>query len=259
MNRVSMSSAGFAWSRWLRIAILVMVPLSVGAAVALLLREPFGPMRLAAKSVVPFAVLLPVMSLMGRARARSATSLAATLVTMTVVTWACFAVYGVPVDPRLILSLLSLAEPSFGPIGLALGIGLPVIALRYRFGHQSLTWAGPGPALLAVILAAGEATYFGGFLLGSTASLGTWSWALVGAGVLLSAALRGVPTTRALIGSAAFVAMMTWSGSPYAAFLIHVAFLDAASENTRPVRSVTTEPRNSSRPLLAAELSTRHG
>ena len=213
-------------SRLLQLA-AVAVPIVVGAVLIQELREPFDPVRLAVKSSVPFAALLPAIVLLPAGTRRAVGAAAIAFSAMGLATWSCLAVFGVPLDREVLFSILALTRPDIGSLLLSLALlGVAVAVRRWR-GTQWTIWG----SLSNVAVGAAEAVYFGGFLLASTANLGAWSWSLVGTGLALSASLRGACLWRALGGAVAMVAITLWSGSPYAAFLTHLALLGSPMQS----------------------------
>ncbi len=211
-------------SRTLQLATAVAVPMAVAVVLMQEIRQPFDPAKLAVKSAVPFAALLSALLLLPAGAVRASGSAALAIVAMGAATLSCLLVFGVPLTPQVLIQLLALTAPDLGPLLLALGIlGTTVAARRWR-GYR---WA-PWGSAADLAIGAAEAVYFGGFLLASTEHLGAWSWSLVGAGLALSARSRGAPPWRALGGAATVVVMILWSGSPYAAFLTHIALLGSS-------------------------------
>lgn len=203
----------------LRALVALAIPLGVAIAGVAVLQQPFDSLRLATKSAIPFAALVPAALLLRRGAPFDVASVVLLCAATVGATLACIAVFGVPLDVRVLVPLLSLERTDQV---LIVGLLAAAVALfRWRVRGE----AGPSPADALVALV--ESIYFGGFLLASTAPLGIGSWALVGAGLVLSALVRGAPAPRALVGATAFVGVMLWSGSPWAGCLAHAALLNA--------------------------------
>lgn len=203
--------------------LLAIVSIAVAAGLAFQLREAFGPLRLGFKSAVPFAIMAPVLTLLpSRVGWRLATSGA--VVAMAATTWACVAVFGVPLQASILVPLLGLDRVALTPLAVAALVWVAAIAVRPALDGWSPRRLRPS----SVLLAGAESVYFVGFLLTSTAHMGAESWALVGGGVLLAALARGVSPAVGVAGAAAFVAVGVWSSDAYAASLVHLAALSPA-------------------------------
>jgi len=203
----------------LRLAALV-VPIVVGASLLWQLREGFGLPRLAAKSLLPFATLVPLAAWLASRRLRDLAGTLLLIATATTAVVACFAVFGLPVHATTLAPLLGVGTPWL--LALALGVALLVTALRARLIMGSLRDSRiVTDSLLAVV----EGVYFGGFLIGATGHLGLPAGLLVAGGQLLAASARGVPFGRALVGSGALVLVALWSGSAHAAIAVHLLLL----------------------------------
>lgn len=207
--------------RLLRLTVTTGIAVGVGLAVAEVLREPFGPFRLFIKAIAPIALALPVTAMlpMGTLRARVAALVAVT--TMCILTALCLGVYGMPLRADVILPILALTRPEPVPFlaGLSLLLGVVILGRQYSWAPR------PARAIPDVLVAAAEAVYFGGFLIGATQNLGPLAWATVAAALALSGRIRGVPTRRSVLGAAVFVGGMLWSESSYVAFLAHLSLL----------------------------------
>ncbi len=204
-----------------RLAVVCCVPAAVGVALFVELRQPFDPVRLAVKSAVPFAALLPALALFPAGAARARLSAALELLAIGAVTAACLAVFGVQLRPTILLPLLLLTRFEVAPFAVAVALLAVVVAIRSIRGNGLAAWGSASD----LPIAGAEAVYFAGFLLASTTHLGGWSWSIVALGMALAATARGVSLQRAACGAAACVAMSAWSGSPYAVFVVHLALL----------------------------------
>lgn len=100
-------------------------------------------------------------------------------------------------------------------------------------------------------MSAGEALYFGGFLLASTQALEPSSWGLVGLGQMAAARARGVPAARATAGSVAMILMVLWSESTYVAFVTHLALLRPTASIAGPLLICNVDASRIRRPLPA--------
>jgi hypothetical protein len=103
-----------------------------------------------------------------------------------------------------------------------------------------------------LVVSAGEAVYFGGFLLGSTAHLGLWSYAIVPLGQALAAAVRGMPLRQGILGAYALVAMIAWSGNSYLGVLVHLGWL-ATPVDPQPPPGSRRSPVGSQNPSCAPD------
>lgn len=223
MQRVSPIAAAWRFHA-ARVAVVCCVPVVVGVALFAELRQPFDPVRLAVKSAVPFAALLPALVLLPAGSARVRLSLALELLAIGAVTAACLAVFGVQLRPTILLPLLQLTQFEIAPFAAATALLAVVVAIRSIRGNGLAAWGSASD----LPIAAAEAVYFAGFLLASTTHLGLWSWSIVALGMALAATARGSSLLRAAFGAAACVAMMVWSQSPYAVFAVHLALLGSA-------------------------------
>ena len=205
---------------WMATLLLAIVSAVVAAGVAIHLREAFGPLRLGFKSAVPFAIMAPILALVPSDTGRRLAASGA-VVAMVATTWACVAVFGLPLQAGILVPFLGLDRIEFTPLVVAAIVLATAVALRPAHDRGPLRGLRPS----SLLLAGAESVYFVGFLLTSTASLGVASWTLVGGGVLLAAISRGVSPRVGVAGAAAFVAMGVWSSSPYAAGLVHLAAL----------------------------------
>ncbi|MFQ5512870.1 MAG: hypothetical protein ACE5FG_00415 [Myxococcota bacterium] len=196
-------------------------PAMVALALVLLLREPFGPLRLAVKSAVPLAALVPAALWQRAGRGRTTLRALAVLAAVTTATLSCVAVLGVPLRTDVLIPFLGLSLPGLKPLLIAVPLLLASVALRLARSGSPRGILTPGELLFAI----GESVYFAGFLLTSTQGLGVWSWSIVGSAQLAAASLRGVAPLRALLGSVSLVSMMLWSGTTYGALLVHLALL----------------------------------
>lgn len=191
--RLSLDTPGprHAHRRWvLRIATLS-IPAVVGILFPMHLREGFGPARLAAKTLLPFAILAPLAILLpaGRVRRLAATGLVVLLGWAAMAT--CVAVFGVPLDPQLLAGFLRVVRPEL--LGIALGAALVVAVVRSWILSGS---AAPLEAATNALFAVTEGVYFGG--------------PAIAAGQGLAAGARGVPARRALPGATALAAAAFW-------------------------------------------------
>ncbi len=203
--------------------VVLAIPVLVGALVLHHLREGFGFSRLAAKSLLPFATLVPLTAWIASRRLREAAGTALLLATATGAVVSCYAVFGLPVDAAALAPLLGVKTPQW--LVLTLAAAWCFAALR--------TWRSSGSwrdarivtdGLLAVV----EGVYFGGFLLGATGHLGLPAALLVATGQLLAASARGVPLDRGLVGSVGLVAASLATGSAFAAIAVHLLLLGSA-------------------------------
>ena len=201
--------------------LLAIVAAGVAVGVIVQLHEEFGLLRLGFKIAVPFAVMAPILTLVGLDVGRRwATSSA--VVAMVATAWACVAVFGLPLQADVLVPFLGLDRIDLQTMVVAVIVLVTAVSLRpSQEGWSPRMMLRPS----ALVLAGAESVYFVGFLLMSTANLGVESWALVGGGVLLSAISRGVSPRVGVAGAAAFVAMGVWSSSPYAASLVHLVAL----------------------------------
>ncbi len=204
-----------------RLAVVCCVPVAVGIALFGELRQPFDPVRLAVKSAVPFAALLPAVALFPAGTARARLSAALELLAIAGATAACLAVFGIQLRSTILLPLLLLTRFEVAPFAVAAALLAVVVAIRSIRGNGFAAWSAPSD----LPIAAAEAVYFAGFLLASTTHLGGWSWSIVALGMALAATVRGVSLLRAAFGAASCVAMTVWSESPYAVFVVHLALL----------------------------------
>ena len=223
------ATTGERRTRAIQLVMAFGIPLAFTVGLVAVLWQPFDPIRLAIKSGVPFAVLLPT-TLLVPSRVRGVAAAALVLPTMALVTWVCLAVFGVRANWDILLPLLALTQLHPSSLLLALGLLGMIIAVRRWSGHAFAPWG----SVADLLIGAGEAIYFGGFLLASTATLGLWSWGLIWTGLVLSAKVRQVPLWRAVAGASAFVGAMVWSGSPYSAFLTHIALLGGPKARSQP-------------------------
>lgn len=203
----------------LRLAALA-VPVVVGVLIAEHLREGFGMFRLAAKSLLPFATLIPLTAWIARRPLRDAAGTALLIATATTAMVSCYAVFGLPLDAQALAPLLGVKTP--GWLALAVGVALILAALRARMVAGSLRST---RIITDGVLAVVEGVYFGGFLIGATGHLGPIAGLLVASGQLLAASARGVPFGRALLGSGALVLAALGTGSAYAAIAVHLLLL----------------------------------
>lgn len=202
--------------------LLAIVSIGVAAGIAIHLREAFGPLRLGFKSAVPFAVMAPILTWIPSDAGRRLAASGA-VAAMVATTWACVAVFGLPLQVGVLVPFLGLDRLELAPLVVAGTVLAAAVALRPAHDRWSVRTLRPS----SLVLAGAESVYFVGFLLASTANLGLESWALVGGGVLLAAISRGVSPGVGVAGAAAFIAMGVWSSSPYAASLIHLATLSS--------------------------------
>jgi len=215
------SGRGQAHRRWaLRIATLS-IPAVVGILFALHLREGFGPARLAAKTLLPFAILAPLAIFLpaGRTRRLAATGLVVLLGWAAMAT--CVAVFGVPLDPQLLAGFFRVIRPEL--LAIALGAAMAVGMVR-----SWILSGAPAPleAATNALFAVTEGVYFGGFLIGGTGHMDAWiALPAIAAGQALVAGARGVPARRALLGAAALTAAALWAGNAYAAIAVHLVLL----------------------------------
>lgn len=217
---------GARWSspEWLvpRLAAIA-VSIAIGASVLWQLREGFGLPRLAAKSLLPFATLVPLAAWIASRRLRDAAGTLVLTVTATTAMVACFAVFGLPIDASVLAPLLGVEAPRL--LALALAVALLLASVRAWTLAGSLR----EPRIITdSLFAVVEGVYFGGFLIGSTGHLGLPAALLVAGGQLLAARARGVPLGRAFVGSGALVGVALWSGSAYAAIAVHLLLLGSS-------------------------------
>ncbi len=239
LGRVMRSSdARWMSPEWLvpRLAAIA-VSVAVGASVLWQLREGFGLPRLAAKSLLPFATLVPLAAWIASRRLRDAAGTLVLSVTATTAMVACFAVFGLPIDASVLAPLLGVEAPRL--LVLALGVAVLLASVRaWTFAGSLQDSRIVTDSLFAVI----EGVYFGGFLIGATGHLGLPAGLLVAGGQLLTASARGVPLLRAFVGSGTLVLVALWSGSAYAAIAVHLLLLGSSGVWQRRGRISESSP-----------------
>jgi len=217
--------------RWgLRIT-AVAVPIAVGILFARYLREGFGPARLAAKSLLPFAALLPlaIFASAGPLRRLASAGLAASLGWTAMVT--CVAMFGMPLDPQVLAGFFRVIRPE-----LVVGALAATAALGLAWSWIVRRAVAPLEAATNAVFAVTEGVYFGGFLLGGTGHMEAWlALPLIAAGQALVAGVRGVPAWRALLGAVALVVAAVWVGNAYAAIAVHLVLLGSPALAPRVV------------------------
>jgi len=221
------------------------VPILVGILFARYLREGFGPARLAAKSLLPFAALLPLAIFVPADPPRRviSTGLVACVGWAAMVT--CVAMFGMPLDPQILAAFFRVIRPE-----LLLGALAAATALGLAWSWIARRAVAPLETGTNAVFAVTEGVYFGGFLLGGTGHMEAWlTLPLIAAGQALVAGVRGVPAWRALLGAAVLVAAAVWVGNAYAAIAVHLVLLGSpALGSQRPAPSPTWEPSPSAHP-----------
>ena len=223
----SPSTTGRRLRRLAVVAASLGLPALVAVVLAQHLREGFGMTRLVAKSLLPFATLLPLAVLLRPRALRQALGMGLVASTAGGAMVLCYAVFGTPLEPGVLAGLYRLHAPHLA--GLALLASLAVVALRA--GWAGARWWGL-PVLSDALFAGVEAVYFGGFLLGATGHLGLPALLAVAGGQALVAGARGVGLGRALGGAAVLVVVAWASASAYAALAAHLLLL--GSPETTP-------------------------
>ncbi len=230
--------------RLLRLFVTTGIAVGVGFSVVEVLREPFGPVRLFIKAIAPVALALPAIAVFSSGAWRTRVMTLLSLTTMGILTALCLGVYGVPLIAEVVLPILALNPPEPAPIlaALSLLIGVTVLGGRYCWARL------PARTVSDVLVAAGEAVYLGGFLIGATQNLGPLAWGVVGIALVFSARIRGVSTRRSVAGAAVFLCGMLWSENTYVAFLAHLALLGQPSRagNSHHHSSVFLQARSAS-------------
>jgi len=204
----------------LRIA-AVAVPTVVGVLFVHYLREGFDPVRLAAKSLLPFAALLPLAVFASAGPLRRAASAGLTLSVGWAAMVTCVAMFGMPLDPQILAGFFRAIRPE-----LLVAALMAATVLGLAWSWMARRTVAPLEAGTNAVFAVTEGVYFGGFLLGSTGHMDAWvALPLIGGGQALVAGARGVPAWRALLGAVVLVAAASGVGNAYAAIARHLALL----------------------------------
>jgi len=216
--------------RWGLRIVAVAAPIVVGVLFARYLREGFGPARLAAKSLLPFAALLPLAVFASAGPLRRAASAGLALAVGWAAMVACVAMFGMPLEPQILAGFFRVIRPE-----LLLGALAATAALGLAWRWITRKAVAPLEAGANAVLAVTEGVYFGGFLLGGTGHMEAWlALPLIAAGQALVAGVRGVPAWRALLGATALVAAAAWVGNAYAAIAVHLVLLGSPALAPRP-------------------------